>query len=209
MSEMTSHGKNLLFAGVGGQGTLVASEIAARAAVYAGFDVKKSEIHGASQRGGPVVSHVRYAEKVHSPLTPAGEVDILIGMEQLEVLRWAHYVAPGGFIVVNKYEIPPAQFGETFIPYPEEVDVFLVSKGYEVAMVDANAIAREIGNPKVLNVVLLGAASHRLGIDDAVWMQVFEDHFPLKIREANIRAFVRGKAEALRIPDRADIAVTS
>lgn len=195
----TSPNKNLLFAGVGGQGTLVASEIAARAAVYAGFDVKKSEIHGASQRGGPVVSHVRFAEEVHSPLTPAGEVDILIGLEQLEALRWAHYVHPGGLIVINKDVIPPAQFGDEFIPYPESVDLFLESKGFEIVMLDATGIASDIGNSKVINVALLGAASVRIGLNDDVWQHVFEDHFPLKIREVNIKAFAKGKEYATGI----------
>lgn len=191
-----SNNKNILFAGVGGQGTLVASEIVARAAVYAGFDVKKSEIHGASQRGGPVVSHVRFANEVHSPLTPAGEVDILIGLEQLETLRWAHYVKPGGFIVLNTEEIPPAQFGDQFVAYPDGIEAFLRSKGFEVVAVDAPSIAKEIGNAKVVNVALLGAASLQLGIADDIWLKVFEDHFPAKIRDVNVRAFVKGKNAA-------------
>lgn len=191
-----STGKNLLLAGVGGQGTLVASEIVARAAVYAGFDVKKSEIHGASQRGGPVVSHVRYSDEVHSPLTPAGEVDIIIGLEQLETLRWAHYVRPGGFVVMNTEKVPPAQFGADYVPYADGIDSFLIRKGFEVAPVDATAIALELGNSKVINVALLGAASLRLGFADEVWQKVFTDHFPLKIRDVNIRAFAKGKEAA-------------
>ena len=191
--------KNILFAGVGGQGTLVASEIVARAAVYAGFDVKKSELHGASQRGGPVVSHVRFADEIHSPLAPAGEVDILIGMEQLETLRWAHYLRPNGFIVLNREVIPPAQFGEEFTPYPQGIEDFLQSKGFEVVGVDASGIAKEIGNAKVINVALLGAASMRIGIADDVWLKVFEDHFPAKIRDANVRAFVKGKNAAAEV----------
>lgn len=196
---MINQGKNILFSGVGGQGTLVASEIVARAAVYAGFDVKKSEIHGASQRGGPVVSHVRFSDEVHSPLTPAGEVDILIGLEQLETLRWAHYVHGGGFIVMNKEEIPPAQFGEDFVPYPEGIEAFLTTKGFEVVAIDAPAIAKELGNLKVVNVVLLGAASLRTGIADDIWLKVFEDHFPPKIRDVNVRAFVKGKNAAAEV----------
>lgn len=195
----TSSNKNILFAGVGGQGTLVASEIVARAAVYAGFDVKKSEIHGASQRGGPVVSHVRFADEVHSPLTPAGEVDILIGLEQLETLRWAHYVRSGGFIVLSKEAIPPAQFGDTFVPYPEDIETFLSSKGFEVVAIDAPAIAKEIGNVKVVNVALLGAASTHIGITDDIWLKVFEDHFPAKIRDVNVRAFIKGKNAAAEV----------
>ncbi len=192
----TMEGRNILLAGVGGQGTLVASEIVARAAVYAGCDVKKSEIHGASQRGGPVVSHVRFAAEVFSPLTPAGEVDILVGLESLETLRWAHYVRPGGFIVLNREEIPPVQFGEEFTPYPSGIEAFLQSKGFEVVSVDAPAIAREIGNSKVVNVALLGAASCRLGFAEEIWRRVFTDHFPAKIREINIRAFAEGKKAA-------------
>jgi len=189
-------GKNILLAGVGGQGTLVASEITARAAVYAGFDVKKSEIHGASQRGGPVVSHVRFSREVQSPLTPAGEVDVLIGLEQLEALRWAHYVRGNGFIVLNTEMIPPAQFGEEFIAYAQDIEGFLISKGFEVAAIDAGSIARELGNSKVINVALLGAASLRLGFADEIWHSIFTDHFPAKIRDINIRAFAMGKDAA-------------
>ena len=197
--SMTEQGKNLLLSGVGGQGTLVASEIVARAAVYAGFDVKKSEIHGASQRGGPVVSHVRFSSEVHSPLTPAGEVDVLIGLEQLETLRWAHYVRQGGYIVMNTEKVPPAQFGTEYVPYAEGIDTFLQSKGFEVVPVDAGSIARELGNSKVINVALLGAASLRLGFEESVWERVFTDHFPAKIRDVNITAFARGKEAAASV----------
>jgi indolepyruvate ferredoxin oxidoreductase beta subunit len=146
---------NILFCGVGGQGILLASEIAARAAVRAGFDVKKTEVHGVAQRGGSVVSHVRFSEKVYSPLTPAGMVDILIALEQLEGLRWAHYVKKQGEILMNRLKIPPAQSTKKIIPYPENVEEFLKSKGYLVHLINDRDMANGLGNPKVEISILL------------------------------------------------------
>jgi indolepyruvate ferredoxin oxidoreductase beta subunit len=128
----THPGKNLLFAGVGGQGILLVSELAARAAIHAGFDVKKTEVHGAAQRGGSVVSHVRFAQKVFSPLSPAGEVDILLALEKLEGLRWAHYVRDGGLIILNDEIRVPARLSDKPVEYPKDTEEFLTSKGFRV-----------------------------------------------------------------------------
>src|SRR4030067_333469 len=144
MSNAT--GKNLLFAGVGGQGILLTAELAARAALHADFDSNKTQLRGAAQRGGSVVSRVRFSERVYSPLTPAGEVDILLAMEKLEGLRWAHYVRDGGTILLNSEQRMPAAMDSKGVNYPANIDSFLSSKGYSVTVIEATDIATCLGN---------------------------------------------------------------
>ncbi len=186
-------GRNLLFAGVGGQGILLVSELAARAAIHAGFDAKKTEVHGAAQRGGSVVSHVRFAPRVFSPLSPAGEVDVLIGLEKLETLRWAHYVRGGGWIVMNDEIRVPARLGDTPVEYPRNVEEFLTAKGYRVVCFDAVATAAGLGNYRAANMVLLGAISEQTGIGDGHWRAVMQEALNPKILELNLKAFQKGK----------------
>ncbi len=192
-------GKNLLFAGVGGQGILLVSELAARAAIHAGFDAKKTEVHGAAQRGGSVVSHVRFASRVYSPLTTAGEVDILLALEKLEALRWAHYVREGGLIVINDEMRVPARLTDKPVEYPQNIERFLVAKGYRVLCFDANATATELGNYRVANTVLLGAIAEETGIGDEHWKAVMKESLNPKILDLNIRAFEKGR-ELLNVP---------
>jgi indolepyruvate ferredoxin oxidoreductase beta subunit len=186
-------GKNLLFAGVGGQGILLVSELAARAAIHAGFDAKKTEVHGAAQRGGSVVSHVRFGPTVHSPLSPAGEVDILLALEQLEGLRWAHYVRDGGLIILNDEIRVPARLSDTPVQYPHDVVGFLTSRGYRVVSIGANAVATAMGNYRSANTVLMGAMAEHTGIDDEHWETVMKESLNPKILDLNLRAFRRGK----------------
>lgn len=187
------HGRNLLFAGVGGQGILLVSELAARAAIHAGFDTKKTEVHGAAQRGGSVVSHVRYAAKVYSPLSPAGEVDILLALEKLEALRWAHYVREGGVIIINDEIRVPARLTDKPVEYPEQIEHFLTTKGFHVFCLDANAIATELGNYRAANTVLLGAMAEHTGIADEHWEAVMKESLNPKILDLNLKAFDSGK----------------
>jgi len=186
-------GRNLLFAGVGGQGILLVSELAARAAIHAGYDAKKTEVHGAAQRGGSVVSHVRFGTKVYSPLSPAGEVDILLSLEKLEGLRWAHYVREGGLIVLNDEIRVPARLTDKPVQYPENVVEFLAAKGYRVVCIDANLVATELGNYRAANTVLMGAMAEHTGIADEHWEIVMKESLNPKILDLNLRAFEKGR----------------
>ncbi len=191
---MSDHsGKNLLFAGVGGQGILLIAEIAARAAIRAGFDAKKTEVHGAAQRGGSVVSHVRFSEKVFSPVTPAGEVDILLALEKLEALRWAHFVRDGGLIIINDEERMPMPLDSTPVKYPPDIPAFLSGKGFVVQLVDAVSVAKELGNFRAANTVLLGVMAAHTGISDDHWIEVMKESLNRKILEVNLSAFQAGK----------------
>ena len=187
-------GKNILFAGVGGQGILLMSEFTARAAIHAGFDAKKTEIHGASQRGGSVISHVRYSPKVYSPLVPAGEVDILLGLEKMEGLRWAHYLRPGGLIVLNNEERAPVKLTDDPVVYPKDIEGFLAKKGYAVRVIDALPIANSAGDYRAINTVLLGAISNASDISEESWHAAMKESMKPKILDLNMRAFEKGKA---------------
>jgi indolepyruvate ferredoxin oxidoreductase beta subunit len=185
-------GMNILFSGVGGQGVLLISELVARTAMHAGFDVKKTEVHGAAQRGGSVVSHVRFAPRVYSPLIPAGEADILVALEKLEGLRWAHYVRPGGIIILNTEERIPAAIDPNPVEYPKEIDSFLSKKGFVVRTVDARSVAVELGNHRAANTVLLGAMTEDTGIPDDEWTHVMRESLPAKFLDLNLAALRRG-----------------
>ena len=193
MNNGQKNSGNLLFAGVGGQGILLVSELAARAAIHAGFDAKKTEVHGAAQRGGSVVSHVRFGPKVHSPLSPVGEVDILLSLEKLEGLRWAHYVREGGLIVLNDEIRVPARLTDKPVQYPENVVEFLAAKGYRVVVINANSVATELGNYRAANIVLMGAMAEHTGIADEHWEMVMKESLNPKILELKLRAFRQGK----------------
>ncbi len=186
-------GKNLLFAGVGGQGVLLVSELAARAAIHAGFDAKKTELHGAAQRGGSVVSHVRFAPKVYSPLCSAGEVDVLLATEKLEGLRWAHYVRDGGMIILNDEERLPTQIDAKAVEYPKDIEKFLSEKGYNILMIDATSEAKSLGNYRAANTVLLGTIVEFTGIDAEHWYAVMKESLNPKIIDLNLRAFEKGR----------------
>jgi indolepyruvate ferredoxin oxidoreductase beta subunit len=185
-------GKNILFSGVGGQGILLMAELAARTAIHAGFDVKKTEVHGAAQRGGSVVSHVRYSQKVFSPLIPAGEVDILISLEQLEGLRWAHTVRPGGLIVLNSERRMPASIDGKPVDYPEEIGPFLAGRGFTVKILDAESIAVGLGNHRAANIVLLGAIIRETGIPEEEWTGVMKASLPARLLDLNMAALKQG-----------------
>lgn len=193
-SSTTDATTNVLMSGIGGQGVLVASETLALAAIAQGLQAKQSEVHGVAQRGGSVVSHVRFGPKVHSPLIRCGEVDALYAVERLEALRFAHYVKPGSLIVMDDHGIKPIQMpGEPETPFPEGVPEFLRGKGYEVLVIPALSTAIELGEKRCANVVLLGALSPRLSLDEESWQAALKQRFPKKLLDINQRAFDAGR----------------
>ena len=190
---MTQQITNILLVGVGGQGILLASEILSEAAMLAGFDVKKSEIHGMSQRGGSVVSHVRYGTEVFSPIVPEGEGDILFGFELMETCRSLPLIKPGGAVVANDLQISPPSVLMGQETYPAGLVQRIKERFPDFLLVDGQKIAREAGNVRAANTVLLGAVSRRLAIAEKFWMRALEKMVPPKALEVNIRAFLIGR----------------
>jgi indolepyruvate ferredoxin oxidoreductase beta subunit len=182
---------SVLLAGVGGQGTILASDVLAKVAAASGLDVKLSEVHGMSQRGGSVETSVRFGEEVASPMADAGAVDVLVAFELLEAARWVHHVAEGGCVFASTRRIPPLSvlIGEE--PYPEGLEVELERRG--ATLIDADELACEAGSPKSANIVLLGATSCALSFDEGVWRKVISTRVPPHTVEANIRAFELGR----------------
>ncbi|MEI8355542.1 MAG: indolepyruvate oxidoreductase subunit beta [Deltaproteobacteria bacterium] len=185
---------NILLVGVGGQGILVAAEIIAEALMLAGFDVKKSEVHGMAQRGGSVVSHVRYGEKVYSPIIPEGETDILLGFELLEAYRYLPLLKRDGKIVVNNLKINPLTVSIGQEAYPEGLSDRINHFFPDGRMVDGVALAKLAGNVKTANTVLLGALSRLCGIDEKFWVSAIERMVPGKTLEVNRKAFELGRS---------------
>ncbi|MBW2275787.1 MAG: indolepyruvate oxidoreductase subunit beta [Deltaproteobacteria bacterium] len=191
---------NILMAGVGGQGVLVASETLALAAIAEGLEAKQSEVHGVAQRGGSVVSHVRFGDRVNSPLIRCGEVDLLYASERLEALRYAHYVKPGGTFVMDDRAIKPIHIAEgPEPPYPDKVPEFLRGKGYDVIVVPALQTAVELGDQRCANIALLGALSSRLPLGEKSWTAAIEKRMKPKILELNQRAFAAGRNLAVPV----------
>ena len=190
MSRIT----NILLVGVGGQGILLASEILAEAFMLAGHDVKKSEIHGMSQRGGSVVSHVRFGGKVFSPVVPEGEGDILFGFELLETCRYLSLLRPGATVIANDLRISPPSvlLGQT--AYPDSLADEISARYPDFLLVDGQGLAIQAGNPRAANTVLLGAVSRRLDIAEAVWQQALEKMVPKKALAVNMKAFELGRS---------------
>lgn len=184
---------NILLVGVGGQGILLASEILSEAAMLAGFDVKKSEIHGMSQRGGSVVSHVRYGMEVFSPIVPEGEGDILFGFELMETVRSLPLLKPGGTVVANDLQISPPSVLMGQESYPEGLAERIKVKFADFILVNGQKVAADAGNVRAANTVLLGAVSKRLSIPEEYWMQAVEKMVPFKSLEVNKRAFLMGR----------------
>lgn len=195
---MSSNGMNktinIALAGVGGQGTLLASEVISRAAMLAGRDVKKSEVHGMAQRGGSVVSEVRIGDKVYSPLIPAGEIDYLVSFELVESLRYADGVAPTGVALINRQIITPVTVSSGQQPWVEDVEERIVRAFPNRKLIDALSLAQELGNIRTTNMILTGALSHCLDIDISIWEQAVAELVPPKHKDVNLRAFAQGIA---------------
>jgi len=182
---------NVLIAGVGGQGAVLASELLALAAMADGRDVKQGEFHGVAQRGGAVFSHVRFGDRVFSPMARLGQVDYLLALEKLEALRYAHFLKPGGTVLVNDHEIEPVRLGDDR-PYPTEAIEFLRSYGFTTIAVDATQRAMGLGNHHAANVVLLGTLSRLLDIPSDVWESTLAERIPARLLELNRKAFAEG-----------------
>lgn len=185
---------NILLAGVGGQGILLASEILAETFMLAGFDVKKSEIHGMSQRGGSVVSHVRFGKEVFSPVVPEGEGDILFGFELLETYRYLSLLRPGAKVIANDLRIQPPSVLLGQERYPDDLPERIKSRFSDFTLIDGLKIATEIGNPRVANTALLGVVSRHLDIDESVWEKAVAKMVPAKALEINLLAFKAGRS---------------
>ena len=187
---------NVLMVGVGGQGIILGSSILAEVAAESGLDVKKSEVHGMAQRGGAVSSHIRFGEKVYSPLIPSGEADVLFGSELLETYRWLPYLRPGGKIIVNLQQIdPPAVFrGEA--QYPAGLLEKLRQKDPGLIAFDALKESVALGDARVATVMLAGALSARLKFEDQLWLKKVRELVPQKAVELNLKAFQKGKSLA-------------
>jgi indolepyruvate ferredoxin oxidoreductase beta subunit len=186
--------KNLIFAGVGGQGVLLIAEITALTAVRTGYDVKQTEVHGVSQRGGSVESHVRYGEVVYSPLVTGGQADVVVGLEKLEGLRYANFVRPEtGIVLVNDHEIIPGSVANAIERYPHNSIDFLRDKGVHVVAIPASKLALDLGDGRMANIVLLGALSTLLDLPIEAWQETLKAKLPAKYRDANLRAFEVGR----------------
>jgi len=186
---------NILLTGVGGQGTILASNIVAEVGVALGYDVKKAEVHGMSQRGGSVISQVRWGQKVFSPIIPPGEADCLIAFEKLEAVRALLYLRPGGQLIADPHAIPPVTVtsGDAHYPDDDEIQAQLARVTPHIHWIPGVTIAEELGNAKAANVVLLGAFSALLGHDPDLWLGVIRQRVPEKYQELNERAFARGR----------------
>lgn len=201
---MTSDGMkkpvDILIVGVGGQGVLLASEILAGAAALSGFEVKKSEVHGMAQRGGSVVSHLRFGRSVHSPLISKGQADYLISFEKLETLRYLDYLHRGSWALVNDQEIYPLPVSIGKADYPRDVGGTLREAGFQCKVIDGLTLAGKAGNAKAVNAVILGVLSKFLAFDPEVWKRALEEQLPERLREVNLRAFALGKRRRITVP---------
>ncbi|KGG79620.1 indolepyruvate oxidoreductase subunit beta [Caloranaerobacter azorensis] len=183
--------KNILLVGVGGQGIILASKVLSKGLVDAGFDVKMSEVHGMAQRGGSVTTQVRYGEKVYSPIIGKGQADILVAFEKMEAMRWIEYLKPSGKLVVNNYSIPsvPVLIGQ--VKYPEDIIEELKEK-VDTTVIDAANAARELGNIRTQNIIMLGALVKALNITEVNWEEAIKDTVKEKYVDINLKAFDRG-----------------
>lgn len=183
--------KNIMVVGVGGQGTLLTSRIIGKTALLNGYDVKLSEVHGMAQRGGSVVTYVRYGEKVNEPVVEEGSVDILISFERLEALRYSHFLKKDGIIVVNDCKIDPMTVVIGMKKYPENI-IEDLTKEHKIYVIDGGKVAQELGNNKVLNSVVLGLSAKYIGLPKEDFLKVIEQTVPPKTIELNKSAFLKG-----------------
>ena len=185
---------NVLLAGVGGQGVLLGSEVLAEVASLAGFEVKKSEVHGMAQRGGSVVSHLRFGAEVFSPLISRGAADYLVSFERLETLRYLEYLHRGSVVLVNNQEILPLPVSVGKARYPAGIEERLGATGVRAIFVDGQALALAAGNAKAVNAAILGALSAILPFGPGVWEEALRRQIPARLLEVNLRAFALGAA---------------
>jgi len=189
---------NVLMAGVGGYGVILASDGMAEIGMNNGYDVKKSDTLGMAQRGGSVVSHVRWGKHVFSPIIKKGAVDFLLGFEQLEAARWVSYIKPDGVVIVADVVVIPISVIGGKIPYPswDEIKGILAQHTDKIYLIPANRIAIEVGNPRAVNMVMLGFMSTFLELETEAWTETMRHRLPPKFMESSIEAFMRGADEA-------------
>lgn len=183
--------KNIMIVGVGGQGTLLASRILGNAVISEGYDVKVSEVHGMSQRGGSVVTYVKYGDKVFSPIIDRGEADMILAFEKLEAARALPYLKEGGTVILNDREIAPMPVITGAAEYPDGLVADIASKAKVIA-IDALSLSLEAGSAKAVNVVLIGVLARSSDISKEVWIQTIKDTVPAKFLDLNLKAFELG-----------------
>ena len=187
--------KNIMIVGVGGQGTLLTSRIIGKAAIAMGYDVKISEVHGVAQRGGSVVTFVRFGDKVAEPVVEEGQADVVIAFERLEAQRYAHFLKKAGILIVNDCRIDPMTVVIGAKEYPANI-IGTLAESHSVYAIDGQKIALELGNSKVLNSVVLGYAAPYIGFDKQVWLDTVSATVPQKTVEINKAAFEQGYGKA-------------
>lgn len=183
----------ILLSGVGGQGTILAAKILSNGLLYAGYNVKMSEIHGMSQRGGSVTSHIVYSkDEVYAPVIDKGEADILVAFEEMEANRWIEYLKIGGKVVINDYQIMSIPILVGAFEYPEGIKEYIKENVKDCIIYDAAKIAREIGNEKVMNMVLLGSLVKAMNLEHISWEKVIKDNVKEQFADINIKALKKG-----------------
>ena len=185
--------KNIMIVGVGGQGSLLASKLLGRLLLTRGYDIKVSEVHGMSQRGGSVVTYVRFGDKVYSPIIDRGEADFIVSFELLEAARWTEYLKPGGRIVTNTQQINPMPVITGAAEYPRNLVEKMQAAGLDVDAFDALKLAEEAGSAKAVNIVLMGHLSNYFDFPLDDWMQAIRQSVPARFQELNQKAFTLGR----------------
>ena len=187
--------KNIMIVGVGGQGSLLASKLLGRILLTKGYDVKVSEVHGMSQRGGSVVTYVRFGEKVYSPIIDKGEADFIVSFELLEAARWTEFLKPGGKIITNTQQINPMPVITGAAQYPQKLAEEMAKLGIDVEAFDALSLAEQAGSTKAVNIVLMGRLSKYFEFTKEDWQQAIRESVPEKYLELNQKAFALGRGE--------------
>ena len=185
--------KSVILVGVGGQGAILTAKILVGGLIRKGYDVKMSEVHGMSQRGGSVSTQVHFGDKVYAPVIGRGEADILVAFEKMEAVRYADFLKPDGVAVINDYAMESSSTAAGLFAYPEGC-VEAMQAAFRCHVLDAASIAENLGNPKCMNVVLFGAMTKVLGLDDIDWEQIIRETVPAKFVELNLQAYEAGRA---------------
>ena len=185
--------KNVMIVGVGGQGSLLASKLLGRLLLTRGYDIKVSEVHGMSQRGGSVVTYVRFGDKVYSPVIDKGQADYIVSFELLEAARWTEYLKPNGKIIVNTQQINPMPVIIGAAEYPQNLVQKMYEAGIDVDAFDALSLAEKAGSAKAVNIVLMGHLSRNFDFSEEEWMDAIEQSVPSKFLELNKTAFIMGR----------------
>ena len=185
--------KNVMIVGVGGQGSLLASKLLGKLLLTKGYDIKVSEVHGMSQRGGSVVTYVRFGDKVYSPIIDKGEADFIVSFEMLEAARYTEFLKPNGKIIANTQQINPMPVITGAAEYPAELEEKIKAAGTDLVAVDALSLAEQAGSSKAVNIVLMGILSKYFDFTEAEWLEAIENSVPAKFLELNKKAFALGR----------------